>query len=103
VVVARTGERYSWRRPETEPGQQPPSVLESNSGSAAQQGLDVLRRYGAARGLEVHREAQAGVGTIIRFVDPRTHQVVRQFPAAPIERQVKALHARMGRRLDQQV
>jgi hypothetical protein len=101
VVVARTGERYSLRRHETEAGPPPPSVLESNTGSAAQQSLDRLSRYGVARGLEVQMEVQAGLGTIMRFVDPRTHEVVRQFPAAQFERQLQAIRARRGERLDQ--
>jgi hypothetical protein len=90
MVVRPTGERQSQPRQETIAGKRPRSEQDTPAGTPAEKALDLLSRYGLARGLEVRLEAPAGVGTILRFLDPRTHEVVRQFPAAQIERQWKA-------------
>jgi uncharacterized FlaG/YvyC family protein len=67
------------------------------------QRLDELKAFASREGLEVRLEQlPRNGGTVIRFVQPGTGEVVRQFPPEGVVRMLAELRARAEGRLDLQ-
>ena len=72
--------------------------------SALQPAIEELRRIAARENLEVHLQALPDADVVVmRFVNPATGEVVREFPSEALARTLAELRSRAATRLDQQV